>query len=440
MKNETNETKNRVLVIDKNKQPLMPCHPARARQLMRKGRAAVYRRYPFTIIIKEREGGDTQPTALKFDPGAKTTGIAVVVDCKRGKRCVFAAELEHRGWQIKEGLEKRRAIRRSRRHRKTRYRKPRFKNRTKPKGWLPPSLQSRVDNIASWTKKLRSRIPVSSLSMERVRFDAQKLVNPEISGVEYQQGTLFGYEIREYLLEKWGRKCAYCSKKDVPLQIEHMTPKSRGGSNRIGNLTLACEKCNQKKNTKTAEEFGFSGLREKSCKPLRAAAAMNATRNAIYSVLKATGLSLETGTGGRTKYNRSKQGYAKEHWLDAMCVGESGENVFVEKQHEVLEVKAMGRGSRQMCRVDGYGFPRTKAKSEKRVRGFQTGDIIRAVVPKGKKKGVYEGRVAVRKSGSFNIKQGKQKAVQGIGWKHCKIIQQIDGYSYKNRMGVDTPL
>ncbi|MBK05291.1 MAG: hypothetical protein CL932_10980 [Deltaproteobacteria bacterium] len=93
-----------------------------------------------------------------------------------------------------------------------------------------------------------------------------------------------------------------------------------------------------------------------------------------------------------------------------------------------------------MCRVDRYGFPRTKAKSEKRVGGFQTGDIIRAVVPKGKKKGVYEGRVAVRKSGSFNIKQGKQKAVQGIGWKHCKIIQQIDGYSYKNRMGVDTPL
>ena len=119
--------------------------------------------------------------------------------------------------------------------------------------------------------------------------------------------------------------------KDVPLQIEHMTPKSRGGSNRIGNLTLACEKCNQKKNTKTAEEFGFSGLREKSCKPLRAAAAMNATRNAIYSVLKATGLSLETGTGGRTKYNRSKQGYAKEHWLDAMCVGESGENFGIEK-------------------------------------------------------------------------------------------------------------
>ena len=92
-----------------------------------------------------------------------------------------------------------------------------------------------------------------------------------------------------------------------------------------------------------------------------------------------------------------------------------------------------------MCRVDGYGFPRTKAKSEKRVGGFQTGDIIRAVVPKGKKKGVYEGRVAVRKSGNFNIKEGK-KTVQGIGAKYCKLIQRTDGYNYKNRMGVSSPL
>ena len=438
LKNESRKTQNRVLVIDKNKKPLMPCHPARARELMRKGRAAVYRRFPFTIIIKDREGGDTQPTALKFDPGSKVTGIAVVVDCKRGKRCLFAAELEHRGHQIKEALEKRRNIRRSRRSRKTRYRKPRFNNRTRKEGWLAPSLQSRVDNITTWTRKLRSWIPVSSLSMERVRFDTQKLVNPEISGIEYQQGTLFGYEVREYLLEKWGRKCAYCGKKDVPLQIEHMTPKSRGGSNRVGNLTLSCEKCNQKKNNQTAQEFGFPGLRKKACKPLRAAAAVNATRNAIYHCLKATGLPLETGSGGRTKHNRCKQGYAKEHWLDAMCVGESGEKVFVEPCHEVLVLKAMGRGSRQMCRVDRFGFPRTKAKSQKVVKGFQTGDIVRAVVPKGKKKGIYEGRVAVRKSGSFNIKVGK-KTVQGIGWKNCHLIQAVDGYTYKNRMGVSSP-
>lgn len=75
----------------------------------------------------------------------------------------------------------------------------------------------------------------------------QALENPDIEGAQYQQGTLAGYEVREYLLEKWGRTCAYCDAKDVPLQIEHIHPKAKGGSNRISNLTLACPSCNAKK-------------------------------------------------------------------------------------------------------------------------------------------------------------------------------------------------
>ncbi len=104
----------RVLVLDKNKQPLMPCHPARARELLRKGRAAVYRRYPFTLILKEREGGEVQPVAFKIDPGSKQTGIALVGDFKRGHRVIWAAVLEHRGKQIKSALEDRRGVRRER--------------------------------------------------------------------------------------------------------------------------------------------------------------------------------------------------------------------------------------------------------------------------------------------------------------------------------------
>jgi hypothetical protein len=86
--------------------------------------------------------------------------------------------------------------------------------------------------------------PISSISVEAVRFDMQQMENPEISGIEYQQGTLAGYECREYLLEKWGRKCAYCDAENVPLQIEHIQPKGRRGSDRISNLTLACRPCN----------------------------------------------------------------------------------------------------------------------------------------------------------------------------------------------------
>src|SRR5215207_9959971 len=151
----------RVFVIDKNKEPLMPCHPARARQMLREGKATVFRKYPFTIILKEREGGDTQPVQVKIDPGSKTTGIAMVGDFKRGKRVIWAAELTHRGQQIRGALLSRRQLRRSRRNRKTRYRQPRFLNRRRPEGWLAPSLMSRIHNIWTWLKRLNKFTPIT---------------------------------------------------------------------------------------------------------------------------------------------------------------------------------------------------------------------------------------------------------------------------------------
>ena len=415
----------RVLVLDKNKEPLMPTHPARARQLLKKGRAAVYRRYPFTIIILDREGGDVQSVAFKIDPGSRTTGIVLVADFKRGKRVIWAAELTHRGLQIKGALLSRRQLRRGRRTRKCRYRQPRFDNRRRVEGWLPPSLQSRVDNIITWAARLYRFCPIASISQELVRFDTQKMQNPEISGVEYQQGELAGYEVREYLLEKWGRKCAYCGAENVPLEVEHITPKARGGSNRVSNLAIACNPCNIRKGTQTAAEFGHPEIQAKARKPLKDTAAVNATRWALWRELEATGLPVEVGTGGRTKFNRRKQDYPKTHWIDAACVGASGEKVFVQDHHVPLLIKATGRQSRQMCRVDKYGFPRTKSKQNRIVFCFQTGDIVRAIVPSGKNIGTYIGRVAVRAKGSFRI--GK---TDGINWKYCKSLHRSDGYGY----------
>jgi 5-methylcytosine-specific restriction endonuclease McrA len=414
----------RVLVLDKQKQPLMPCHPARARQLLREGKAAVFRRVPFTIILREREGGETQPVELKIDPGSKTTGIALVTN----GRVVWAAELHHRGECIRKALADRRAIRRSRRNRKTRYRKPRFLNRTRKAGWLPPSLESRVANVETWVTRLQRACPVTALAVEVVRFDTQALQNPEISGVEYQQGTLAGYEVREYLLEKWGRRCAYCKAKDVPLQVEHIVPRARGGSNRVSNLTLACESCNQKKGSQTAAEFGYPNIQAQAKQPLKDAAAVNATRWRLYERLKTTGLPIACGSGGRTKYHRTQQGYPKAHWIDAACVGETGAQVRLDPEMQVLSITAMGHGTRQMCRMDKYGFPRTRAKSQKRARGFQTGDLVRATVPRGKHQGTHVGRVAVRASGSFRV--GTR---DGIGWKHCAILHRADGYDYCSR-------
>jgi 5-methylcytosine-specific restriction endonuclease McrA len=414
----------RVLVLDKNKKPLMPCHPARARELLRKGRAAVFRRQPFTIILKDREGGETQPAAIKIDPGSQTTGIAIVVEGKRGRRVVWAAEITHRGSLIRQRLLARRQIRRSRRARNTRYRKPRFHNRRR-EGWLPPSLRSRVENIATWVSRLQRWCPLTHITLELVKFDPQKLQNPEIAGVEYQQGELLGYEVREYLLEKWGRKCAYCGAENVPLYVEHLTPVCRGGSNRVRNLTVACLKCNLAKGNRTAEEFGYPHLQEQARMPLRDVAAINATRWAIYRSLQSAGLPIEVGSGGQTKCNRRVQGYPKAHWIDAACVGRSGQPVFLNSAQGYLRIQATGRGSRQMCRMDRYGFPRTSAKQCKRIHGYQTGDMVRAIVPNGKQAGRHGGKVAIRSSGFFRV-----GSVDGISWRYCQKLQVVDGYEY----------
>lgn len=416
---------NRVLVLYSNKRPGMPCHPARARQLLKAGRAAVYRHQPFTIILKERTDGYRQPLTMKVDPGSHTTGMVLVALFKRGLRVLWAALLKHRGEWIKERLLSRSERRRNRRTRKLRYRPPRFDNRARVEGWIAPSIWSRVANIVTWAKRLQRWSPLSGFSMEQVKFDMQAMQNPEIEGVEYQQGDLMGYELREYLLEKWGRKCAYCGVEDVPLQIEHINPKTRGGSNRASNLTLACEPCNVSKGPQTAAEFGHPEIQKKARQPLRDAAAVNSTRWKIFHALKGLGLPLETGTGGRTKYNRTLQGYPKSHWIDAACVGKTGRHVFLQEDFLALTIKAMGWGNRQMCSMDKHGFPRTRAKQHKHVRGFQTGDRVKAIVPKGKKEGTHVGRVTVRARGSFCVDKA-----DGISWRYCQLLQAVDGYSY----------
>ncbi len=182
-----------VAVIDQNKRPLAPTSAVRARLLLEEGEAAVFRRAPFTIILKRVvEDAQVPDFRLKIDPGSKKTELAIVN--QTSGQIVFAAEIQHRGQAIKNALDACRAVRRSRRSRKTRYRKVRFLNRMRPKGWLAPSLKSRVSNIETWVNRLTRSYPISGISMELVKFDTQLMQNPEISGVEYQQGELAGYE------------------------------------------------------------------------------------------------------------------------------------------------------------------------------------------------------------------------------------------------------
>src|SRR5258705_1056280 len=312
-----------VFVVDVVRRPLDPCHPARARRLLAQGKAAVRRRFRFPLIRQRAvPQAQLQPLRIKLDPGSRVSGLGVVNDGTG--QVVWAAELTHRGQQIHAALVARRALRRGRRQRNTRYRPARFANRRRSDGWLPPSLESRVSNLLTWVARLRRSAPIGALSQELVRFDTQLLQNAEISGVEYQRGELAGYEVREYVLEKWGRTCTYCHRTGVPLELDHIVPRSRPGtSHRRSNLAPACRPCNQEKGDRTAEEFGHPAVQAKARQPLHDAAAVNASRWALFHQLVATGLPVEVGTGGRTRWNRIVRGLPKAHWIDAACLGAS---------------------------------------------------------------------------------------------------------------------
>jgi 5-methylcytosine-specific restriction endonuclease McrA len=429
---------NLVLVVDTQQRPLSPCHPARARRLLSAGKAAVWRREPFTIILK-RAVPEAQPELLRLtlDPESRTSGLALVH--ARTGQVVWAAELAHRGQRMHAALLARRALRRSRRQRQTRFRPARCDNRRRPDGWLPPSLESRIRNVLTWVARLRRYAPVGALSQELVRFDTQFLDNPAISGVEYQQGELAGYEVREYLLEKFHRRCAYCATTDVPLQIEHLVSKARGGTNRVSNLTIACEPCNTAKGTQTAAEFGHPEVQAQARQPLKDAAVVNASRWALYRRLQATGLPMEVGTGGRTKWNRIQRGLPKAHWIDAACVGMSTPERVIYAGIVPLVIAATGRHSRQMCRTNASGFPDKAPKATSVVAGMRTDDLVRAVVPAPSiKAGTYVGRLSVRATGSCNVKTSVG-TVQGIHIRSCRPLQRADGYSYQKGEAVLAP-
>lgn len=422
-----------VFVLDKNKKPLMPCTEKRARLLLSRKRAVVHKVSPFTIRLKDRTVTQSvlQPLRCKIDPGSKVTGFAVLRESESDEaEAILLGEVHHKRG-IKAKLDNRRSLRRSRRNRKTRYRQPRFNNRRRQEGWLPPSLTARVDQTVNTVNKLIASLPITSVSTEHVKFDTQLMQNQGVCGIEYQQGELAGYEVREYLLEKWGRKCAYCGKKDVFLEVEHILPKSRGGTNRISNLTLACRECNQKKGNQTAEEFGFKEIQKQAQKPLKDTAMMNATRWFLFNRLKNINLPVECGTGARTKKQRIEHNFSKTHYYDACCVGASTPKIIQCKQNYFSVWAVNGRGTRQMCQTDKYGFPKAHRKRKKSHFGFQTGDLVVVSIPKGKYIGRYVGRVSVRANGSFDIKNVTGKYLcQGVSYRYTVVLQRASGWYY----------
>ena len=370
-------------VLDQNGKPLMPTtRLGKVYRLLKTKKARIVSYKPFTIQLNyEPDAHIIQPMTLGVDSGAIHSGYSVTNE----HREYYNAEVIARD-DISRNISNRHMYRCNRRSRKTRYRKPRFNNRkNKKKGWLPPSLQQKIAVQLNEIDHLHHYFPIETIIVEVAEFDIQKIKNPDISGIEYQQGTLQGYNIRNYLLEKHKRKCFYCGRTVSDFEVEHMFPKSRGGSNRIDNLTLSCHDCNEKKGTLTAEEFIRQTLPAKKAtaklkqllnekRLFKYMAHMNATRWALYNTIKEKYPNVQMTYGYITKYNRIQAGLPKAHHIDAKCI--TGFATVPSIDQTVVKVK-MRRHNRQLHRATfSKGHVRKAACLPTTVFGFQLYDLV----------------------------------------------------------------
>ncbi|MFX1520231.1 MAG: RNA-guided endonuclease IscB [Promethearchaeota archaeon] len=359
-----------IYVLNMRGQPLMPTTQHTGKQLLQEGKARVVKRCPFTIQLSYATGEATQLIKLGVDVGFTEIGFSAKTDTLE----VISGTLTLRK-DVSNKLEERRRYRRNRRGRLG-YRPQRFDNRTRPEGWLTPSIQHKHDSHIRLVETLATLLPITYKRIETANFDTQKMQHPEITGVEYQQGTLQGYEVKEYLLDKWGRKCAYCGKTDVPLEVEHIIPKSRGGTDRVSNLTISCRNCNLKKGDKTTEEFGYPHLHQQAKKSLKAAACIN---NIRWRLVKQLGA--ECTYGYVTKYQRNKLGLEKSHVNDAFVIagGTTQERC---RPYEVIQVRRNNRSLQK----NRKGYKRAIRKSH---HALQPYDLVKYNNSRYRVKGVH---------------------------------------------------
>ena len=307
-----------VYVVNKNGKPLMPTSPAKARRLLKAGKAKVVKRSPFTIQLIYGSSGYKQNVKLGVDTGYKHVGLSAVSDTKE----LFRSEVGLRT-DIPKLLSEKRQYRRTRRNRLW-YRKARFLNRIKSKkaGWLAPSVQYRLDSHIKAIDFVKSILPISEITVEAAAFDIQKIKNPDISGIDYQNGEQAGFwNVREYVLYRDGHKCQACNgkSKDKILNIHHIESRQTGGD-RPDNLITLCETCHK------AYHKGKIELKIKKHKAFKAETVMSTLRWKIVNKLRELGNIVNITYGYLTKSARIALKLDKSHANDAFCIaGGSGQ-------------------------------------------------------------------------------------------------------------------
>jgi len=296
-----------VYVKNNNGTVLMPCKPAKARHLLRDGKAVVIQLCPFTIRLNWDCETNKQEVVVGLDTGAVNIGCSAVSDNK----VLYASETKLRT-DISRKMQRRAKYRRNRRS-KLRYRKPRFNNR-KSKRQLPPSLQSKMDSTVKIVKQLSKILPISKVIVEITKFDTQKLQNPDIEGKEYQKGVTEGYDnVRAYVFERDNYTCQICKKWGGILQTHHINQKKDNGSNRPDNMVTVHKKCH--------DDYHKGLIEHKFRKPkeYRIETQVIILKDFILKELKKD-FEVEETFGHITKRNRMRLNLPKSHCFDAIAI------------------------------------------------------------------------------------------------------------------------
>ena len=405
-----------VYVIAKSGKPLMPCKEAKARHLLRDGKARVVRREPFTIQLLYDCQEKTQDVVLGVDAGSKYIGLSASTE----KQELYASEVELRT-DITNLLSTRKQLRKSRRNRKTRYRKARFLNRvrTKKKGWLPPSIINRIDAHIKVIENVMKILPITKVIIETASFDIQKLKNPDISGDEYQKGDQLGfYNLREYILFRDEYKCQHCKGKsgDKVLNVHHLESRKTGG-NSPSNLITLCTTCHN------AYHDGKIKLKQKRGKSFKAEAFMGIMRKTFFMKFKELypNIEVENTYGYLTKNTRIKLGLPKYHHIDAFCIAG---NLNAKRLDHWWYQKQTRKHNRQIHKLTILkGGIRKRNQSPYEVFGFRLFDKVKC------DNGEVGFIVARRLSGYFNIRKlDGTKISQNLSYKKLKLMSKRKCY------------
>ncbi|MFQ6121158.1 MAG: RNA-guided endonuclease IscB, partial [Methanosarcinales archaeon] len=422
------------------------------------GLAKVVRKIPFTIKLLYATTEYTQPVTVGVDIGS----VHVPISALANNRIVYLKEKILR-LDVKEQISRRRQYRRNRRSRKTRYRKPRFLNRPKikcgvcgcntpksnkktggrarlcrlhknqrPNGEfedtirLAPSVRSKAYSIVQEIKRLSKILPINNIIVEVASFDTQKMANPNISGVQYQNGTLQGYEIKQYLLTRYGHKCVYCKGKsgDKYLEVEHVIPKSRGGTDRVDNLVIACKTCNMQKGNKTAEEFGFKNIQKRANKhkEFKYSALAQSYKNYLLQELSKQWKVKKT-YGAYTKFYRKQLGLDKSQVNDAIAIVSKGNPVEIPDTYLLERQIKKRQPVHRLWNENKKGKSIVKTSADREVFGFKLWDKVRAY---HSKKGLITGYITgLRATGSFEIRTLERDMLAGgITYKKLELIER----------------